>query len=122
MIRLLTSLRKYWLSLSLLILTVITLLSLSPREELPSVPGGDKTHHLIAYFLLMLPTALRKPTYWPAIGLFFIGWSGAIELLQPYVNRHGEFQDWAANITGLVCSWLVVQLLKGLIPVNAEPK
>ncbi len=122
MITLLTLIRKYWISITLFILTVITVLSLWPLEELPPVPGSDKTHHFIAYAMLMLPTALRKPNYWPAIGLFFIGWSGAIELLQPYVNRYGEFQDLAANITGLVCGLLAVQLIKWLLPVNSELK
>ena len=122
MITLLTLIRKYWIFITLFILTVITVLSLLPLEELPSVPGSDKTHHFIAYAMLMFPTALRKPNYLPAIGLFFIGWSGAIELLQPYVNRYGEFQDLAANITGLVCGLLAVQLIKWLLPVNSELK
>ena len=118
MITLLTLIRKYWIYFTLFILTVITVLSLVPLEELPPAPGSDKTHHFIAYAMLMLPTALRKPNYWPAIGLFFISWSGAIELLQPYVNRYGEFQDLAANIIGLFCGLLVAQLIKWLLPVN----
>ena len=118
MITLLTFIRKYWRAITLFILTVITVLSLWPLEELPPVPGSDKTHHLIAYAMLMFPTTLRKPNYWPAIGLFFIGWSGAIELLQPYVNRYGEFQDLAANITGLVCGFAAAQLIKWVLPIN----
>ena len=122
MITLLTLIRKYWLSITLFILTVITVLSLLPLKELPPVPGSDKTHHIIAYATLMFPTALRKPHYLPAIGLFFIGWSGAIELLQPYVNRYGEFRDLAANITGLVCGLLAVKFIQWLLPVNSELK
>ncbi len=67
-----------------------TVLSLWPLENLPPVPGSDKVQHLIAYAALMFPIALRKPKYWPLIGLLFIAWSGPIELLQPYVNRYGE--------------------------------
>ena len=122
MIRLLTLSRKYWISITLFILTVITVLSLYPLPELPPVPGSDKTHHFIAYAILMFPTALRKPNYWPAIGLFFIGWSGAIELLQPYVNRYGEFQDLVANIIGLVSGFGAVQFIKWLLPVNSALK
>ena len=33
---------------------------------------------------------------------FFIFWGGGIELLQPYVNRHGEWLDFAANSLGVV--------------------
>ncbi len=122
MVTLLNLINKYWISITLFILTVITVLSLYPLEEFPSVPGSDKTHHFIAYAMLMLPTAIREPDYLPAIGLFFIGWSGAIELIQPFVNRYGEFQDLAANITGLVCGLLAVKLIKWLLPVNSDLK
>ena len=115
-IALLTLIRKYWLSISLFCLTVITILSLLPLPELPSVPGTDKTHHLVAYAMLMFPTALRKPKNWQIIVLFFIGWSGIIELIQPYVNRYGEWQDLAANIIGLICGFLTVQLIKWFVP------
>ncbi len=121
MIRLLTFIRTYWIFITLLTLTVITVLSLWPLEELPSVSGSDKTHHLIAYAALMLPTALRKPNYWPLICLFFIGWSGGIELLQPYVNRYGEWQDMAANTIGIVLGLLGVQLISWIFPVNSDP-
>ena len=93
MIKLLTLIRKNWIIFTLFILLVITILSLWPLDELPSVPGTDKAHHLIAYAILMLPTALRKPNRWILFGLFFIAYSGAIELLQPYVNRYGEWND-----------------------------
>ena len=96
--------------ISLFILTVITLLSLYPLESLPSVPGSDKTHHFIAYAALMFPAALKKPKYWPFIGLFFVGWSGAIELIQPYANRYGEWLDPAANTAGIVCGLLMAQV------------
>ncbi len=122
MITLLTLIRKYWRAITLFILTFITVLSLWPLEELSSVPGSDKTHHIIAYAMLMLPTAIRKPDYLPAIGLFFVGWSGAIELLQPLVNRYGELQDLAANIIGLVSGFGIVQIIKWIVPVNSELK
>ncbi|PCJ45825.1 MAG: hypothetical protein COA99_04040 [Moraxellaceae bacterium] len=107
----LSFIRAYWIALTLLILALITILSLYPVENLPSVPGNDKTHHFIAYVALMFPTALRKPTFWPCIGLFFVGWSGGIELLQPYVNRYAEWLDLAANAAGVVCGLIAAQLI-----------
>ena len=101
---------------------MITILSLRPLQKLPAVPGSDKTHHFIAYATLMFPTALRKPKHWQIIVLFFIGWSGAIELIQPYVNRYGELQDLAANIIGLVCGFLLVQIVNWLFPINSNQK
>jgi len=118
MITLLTHIKTYWIAFTLFTLAVITTLSLWPLEYLPSVPGSDKTHHVIAYAALMLPTALRKPNYWKLIGLFFIAYSGVIELLQPYVNRYGEWMDMAANTTGIVCCLLFVELTNYFSPVN----
>ena len=120
MTSLLAIIRTYWIVITLFNLSVITLLSLYPLESLPSVPGSDKTHHLIAYGALMFPTALRKPKYWQFICLFFICWSGMIELLQPYVNRHGEWLDMAANTIGIALSLLIVQLISWIISVNSK--
>lgn len=113
---LLTSIKKYWLWITFFNLTIITVLSLSPLAQLPPVPGNDKTLHLIAYAALMFPTALKKPNYWWAIALGFAVWSGAIELLQPYVNRYGEFKDLLANIIGLVLGCLLARLVS--LPFN----
>ena len=103
--------KNYWLILTLVMLTIITVLSLLPLGKLPGAPGSDKIHHMIAYAFLMFPAALRKPVKWKLIGLLFAAFSGIIELLQPYVNRYGEWSDMVANITGLVCGLLVAQLI-----------
>ncbi|WP_036480822.1 VanZ family protein [Myxosarcina sp. GI1] len=120
MLTLLTLIKRYWISITLFILTVITFLSLYPRDKLPPAPGSDKTHHLVAYALLMFPAAVKKPNYLPAIGLFFVCWSGAIELLQPFVNRYGEFKDLAANIAGLVIGFVIVKILERLLQLNSN--
>ena len=117
MITLLTFIRNYWLTVTLFTLAVITTLSLWPFEEL-FVPGSDKIHHFIAYTVLMFPTALRKPKNWKFIGLFFIAYSGVIELVQPYVNRYGEWLDMAASTIGVFCGLLVVEMIALLFPVK----
>jgi len=114
MTRLLNIIKAYWRILSLAILAAITFLSLWPLEQLPSVPGTDKTHHLIAYAFLMFPTALRKPKHWLLLGLLFIAYSGSIELVQPYVNRYGEWLDMLANSTGVVCGAIAAGLVNAL--------
>ena len=118
-IALLSLIKKYWTFITLLILTVITIFSLTPLATLPPAPGTDKTHHFVAYATLMLPTALRKPKHLPLISLFFLGWSGAIELIQPYVNRYGELQDLAANAGGLICGWLIAKVLQRISTVSS---
>ena len=117
MIRLLILIKTNWIAFTLFTLIVITILSLWPLNELPAVPGTDKTHHLIAYAILMLPTALRKPNRWILLGLFFITYSGAIELLQPYVNRYGEWLDMIANTAGVVCGLIIAELVNFFFPV-----
>ncbi len=87
----------------------IATLSLWPAAYLPDVPGSDKTHHFIAYAALMFPTALKQPKFYLSITIGFIAFSGAIELIQPYVNRYGEWLDMAANTTGLLCGWLIAK-------------
>ena len=100
---------KFWRSITLVTLALITVTSLLPAEHLPAAPGSDKTHHFIAYCALMLPTALRRPRYWFALALLFIIWSGLIEIIQPYVNRYGEWLDLLANAGGIVLAIIIAQ-------------
>ena len=109
--RTLEFIKAYWIALTVLTLAVITILSPWPSEALPAAPGGDKAHHVVAYAALMFPPALRKPTGWQLIGFFFIAYSGAIELVQPYFNRYGDFLDMAANSAGVVCGWAVAEIV-----------
>lgn len=120
MIRLLSVIKTNWIIITLATLAAITFLSLWPLEKLPSVPGTDKIHHVVAYLFLMLPTALRKPKYWMVFGLLFIAYSGAIELLQPYVNRYGEWKDLFANVLGLICGIFIAGLINFYIPGDPE--
>ncbi len=101
--------RRRWLPVSALLLAAITALSLAPLDELPPVPGSDKWHHAIAYAALMFPAALRRPPRLRAVFLFYLAWGGGIELIQPYVNRYGEWADLAANGAGLAAGWLLAR-------------
>ena len=105
------AIEKYWFHITLLLLISIATLSLWPASYLPKVPGTDKTRHFIAYAALILPTAIKQPKNILVITLGFITFSGAIELIQPYVNRYGEWLDMAANATGLFCGWLLAKVL-----------
>lgn len=113
--RLVDKIKKRWKALTLVVLTAITFLSLLPLDKLPSAPGTDKTHHLIAYAVLMLPAALRKPSNWMLWGLFFILYSGVIELIQPFINRHAEWMDLLANSSGVVCGAIIAWLINFII-------
>jgi hypothetical protein len=110
--------KQFWQGITIVILVLITVASLYPAQYLPSVPGSDKTHHFIAYCALMLPAALRRPKYWLAFALLFITWSGLIELIQPHVNRYGEWLDMAANAGGVLLAIIIAQGLHGLIALK----
>ncbi|MFT6913822.1 MAG: hypothetical protein ACJAWL_000108 [Motiliproteus sp.] len=110
MLNILLFIQRHWLPITLFNLLVISVLSLWPAESLPSVPGSDKTHHLLAYASLMFPSALRNPRHLLLLGLLLFGWSGAIELIQPHVNRYGEWLDLAANGLGVCLGYAVARL------------
>lgn len=109
--RLVDFIKYYWLAITLFVLVAITALSLWPAAQLPKVPGTDKSHHFFAYGALILPLALRKPRHWLWIAFSFIVFSGLIELIQPYVNRYGEWLDMAANLAGLVCGVIIASII-----------
>ncbi|MBL0710306.1 MAG: VanZ family protein [Colwellia sp.] len=114
LIQIIQTIQKYWLLLTLTLLAIIATLSLWPVAHLPDVPGTDKAHHFIAYAALMLPLALKQSKHYSilVVGFItFIMFSGAIELIQPYVNRYGEWLDMAANAIGLFCGWLLARVL-----------
>ena len=122
MTALITMIRTYWIIITILLLAVITLLSLIPLPSLPAVPGNDKTQHFIAYATLTFPAVLRHPRYWLWIALFFICWSGCVEILQPYINRYGEWPDMIANGAGIGCGILCALFLNWAFPVRLRLK
>ena len=104
----------YYRPITLCILLAITVLSLIPLPELPSVSGSDKTHHILAYAALMFPIALRRPAHWLWLGLLFLIWSAGIELIQPFVNRYGELTDLLANLIGLLVGALLAKAVNSI--------
>ncbi len=93
-------LERHAAALTVLLALAIGYLSLSPLDDLPPAPGGDKLHHFVAYACLTFPMMFAHARYWLRIILPAIAYGGAIELIQPYVNRYGEWLDFAANSAG----------------------
>ena len=90
-----------WKIYTSLIFVIITFLSLYPLQEQPSIPGSDKIHHLIAYSALTFGVGLRRPSNYILIIIFFSFYSGLIEIIQPYVNRFREIEDFLFNNLGI---------------------
>ena len=102
-----------WMS-GLIAVTIIWL-SLTPLAELPDVPGNDKTHHIIAYAALAIPTAFAYPKRLLIMAMLYVFLGGLIEFVQPYVNRYGELLDFMANLSGVTLGSLIGILLRKLI-------
>ena len=107
--------QSHWLLVTVAILLPITVLSLYPADSLPSVPGTDKTHHFIAYGVLAFPIALARPERWLLLIVGLLMYSGIIELIQPYVNRYGEWLDLGANGLGLIGGVLIVAVARSIV-------
>ena len=90
-----------WKIYTYLIFIIITFLSLYPLQKQPNIPGSDKIYHLIAYSALAIGVGLRRPSNYVLIIIFFSFYSGLIEIIQPYVNRFREIEDFIFNNLGI---------------------
>jgi len=113
-------------ALSWVLALVIIVLSLTPLQQLPDVPGGDKSHHLIAYAALAFPNALARPRQVFFFALIYAGLGGGIELIQPYANRYCSWLDFAANLAGVgigtVCGIYLAKYLDRVTPGQNHPE
>ena len=101
---------RYAARLTVFIALAIGYLSLSPMQTLPPAPGGDKLHHFIAYAILCFPLSFRDAAAARAVLPLAMAYGGLIEILQPYVNRHGEWGDFAANVMGCLIGFALARL------------
>ncbi len=109
MLRRSTVLYRYADRLAVGCLLAIGYLSLTPLAELPEMPGSDKFHHLIAYAILAFFATLSRKTNRTVLAVLLaaIAYGGLIEMIQPYVNRYGEFNDFLASTAGAVVGGLL---------------
>ena len=101
-----------WKIYTAIILIIITFLSLYPLKQQASFPGDDKLHHLLAYSLLTICLGLRKPQNYILILIFLSFYSGLIEIIQPYVNRFSEIEDFIFNNLGLIIGFVLGVIVK----------
>ena len=98
---------------------IIGVFTIVPLPEPPvNPPGGDKLHHLVAFAALTFPYAYRRPRGLLWVFPAAIAYGAAIEIIQPFVNRHGELLDFLADalgaglgvVIGLLCRLIVLSL------------
>ena len=118
MVTLLRFVDSHWRTMTALLFIVVTTLSLLPKDVPPPAPGSDKLHHLIAYAALMFPAAYVRPPHWIGYVVFFALWSGLIEIVQPFVNRHSEWTDFIANGAGIAIGIAFAMVLRRWVVRN----
>lgn len=94
------------------IVLTIWVLSLIPVDNI-HVPGGDKTHHFIAYFTCMFVWGQLyvAPSARLRLAIAFIVMGVLVECAQGLTSyRFFEWMDMVANAIGVVAAWLVVTL------------
>ena len=112
--------RKIDIYATIAIAFAIGLATLMPVETLPNVSGADKFYHLISFAILTLPIAFIRPkAIWLILSLS-IAYGGAIEIIQPLVNRNCEMADLFADACGAVLGILGGKLLLSKTRLSAN--
>ena len=112
--------RKIDIYATIAIAFAIGLATLTPVETLPNVSGSDKLYHLISFAILTLPIAvIRQKARWVILSLS-IAYGGAIEIIQPLVNRNCEMADLFADTCGAMLGILAGKLLLSKIRLSAN--
>lgn len=96
----------------------ISLATLLPAEQLPSAPGSDKLHHVIGFATWTIMVAAGNFKTFSYLCVFIWLWGGAIELIQPHVNRYGEWADFAGDSLGVLIVFIVVFCLRKFQLIN----
>jgi VanZ family protein len=88
-----------------------------PPEDVPNFRAGDKTLHVIGYFVLAAFSwgvlwAYGAPTLRRLLALaaFLPVWAAADELTQPFFRRTADLDDWAADMIGCAAAIALAQL------------
>lgn len=105
---LLTKYRLYLIGLTLTIMLglVIAFLTLAPVSS-RNVPGSDKLHHLLAFMALAFPLPFARPRHALPVILGVSAYGGLIEVIQPFLGRGAEWEDFIADVVGAILGGLL---------------
>ena len=116
--------RPLWRGLFWVYLTALSIALLWPKLTLPPVmPRPDLVGHYVAFGLFALLLCLWNPTLTPRTGVNLLvafaagaAYGGVTELLQaiPILKRSAGWDDWAADVLGVVCGLIAYLLLRKL--------
>jgi len=100
---------------TLIALAAILVASLSPVDSAGDPGSADKTMHVIAYAIAVIPLAAAPLKSRLRIALGALIWSGTIELVQPLVGRSASFSDLMANATGVLLGLFVAVMFRRVL-------
>ena len=111
-------------TVTVILFVIITLLSFAPIRLSGSFGpiSVDKTYHVLAYFCLVFPLSLSRPslTIWVALGVMV--YSGLIELVQYLFGREPSWGDFIANGIGVIVGAAIARQMGLWICGLGEPK
>ncbi len=98
-----------------------------PLEQLPEFGASDKTLHLVGFFLLgtgfwltMLafgsPMSRRVVVIVSAMTIY----AALDEITQPLVNRYAAFDDWLADVVGVIAAVVVLEAGRWLVTASGH--
>ena len=96
---------------SVAVIIAIWILSFLPAVAMPDVPGSDKWHHALAYFVCMYCWGqwFTRPAERLKLAILFILMGALIEFLQGFTSyRSFEWLDMLADAVGVILAWVVV--------------
>ena len=96
--------RKYLdIPLTLIVTLTLTVAMLWPIDQPPPAPEGSyKLAHLLSFAALAFPLARTGRFGLLSVFLGASAFGGAIELIQPSFNRSADFNDWVADVIGVI--------------------
>jgi VanZ family protein len=104
------TLRRIWITATLVVAALIVAASLSPGPVIPTQSFSDKTAHFLAYFSLALfGSGITPPArLWRTLlKCFLLG--AALEIAQELLtdHRNADMRDLAANTAGILAAWMI---------------
>ena len=79
--------------------------TITPIPQKIDAPGSDKWNHFIAFAVLTYPMVAANKRLGFAILLFGLCLGAGIEIIQPYVNRFGDLNDFKADCIGILLGY-----------------
>jgi VanZ family protein len=97
---------------------ILLALCLWPTQNLPDAPGGDRLHHVAAWFILTVTGYALAPRRVLAIPTFAVAFGALVELAQGAVptGRHMDLADFAADGFGVALGVLAFLAIRRMTP------